>query len=116
LTIKALCKKFGVNGSLSVDNHSLVRLTLHKGKLDFVGNYNANNKHRYDAEGGYIQVNHYHLDSHFKGDVLAFLTEANAILNQGNHNRSDVMSDYFDVGWYVNIHVGKWNKPYALTV
>jgi hypothetical protein len=29
-----------------------------------------------------------------------------------NHDNSDIMTDYFDVGWYVNIYVGKWNKPY----
>jgi hypothetical protein len=22
------------------------------------------------------------------------------------------MTDYFDVGWYIDINVGKWNKPY----
>jgi hypothetical protein len=113
--IKALCKKYGVNGTLSVKHHSSVYLTLHKGKLDFIGNYNTNNKHGSTADDGYLQVNHYHLDSHFKGDELAFLTEANTILNQGNHNNSDIMTDYFDVGWYINIHVGKWNKPYTVT-
>jgi hypothetical protein len=32
----------------------------------------------------------------------------------GNHNRSDIMSDYHDVGWYVDINIGQWNKPYIL--
>jgi hypothetical protein len=32
----------------------------------------------------------------------------------GNHDRSDIQSDYFDVGWYVDINIGRWNKPYAL--
>jgi hypothetical protein len=25
------------------------------------------------------------------------------------------MTDYFDVGWYIEINVGKWNKEYNLT-
>jgi hypothetical protein len=25
------------------------------------------------------------------------------------------MSDFVDVGWYVEINVGRWNKPYVLT-
>jgi hypothetical protein len=35
-------------------------------------------------------------------------------MNQGNWNRSDVQTDYFDVGWYCDINVGSWNKPYVL--
>jgi hypothetical protein len=33
----------------------------------------------------------------------------------GNYNNSDIMTDYFDVGWYIEINVGKWNKEYNLT-
>ena len=32
-----------------------------------------------------------------------------------NHNNSDVQTDYFDVGWYIEINVGDWEKPYKLT-
>jgi hypothetical protein len=35
-------------------------------------------------------------------------------MNAGNHNRSDAMTDYFDVGWYVDVNIGKWNQPYIL--
>jgi hypothetical protein len=37
-------------------------------------------------------------------------------MNAGNHNNSDVQSDYFDVGWYIDVNIGKWNKPYVATV
>jgi len=33
----------------------------------------------------------------------------------GNHDRSDIQSDYFDVGWYKSVNIGKWNKPYEVT-
>ena len=33
---------------------------------------------------------------------------------QLNHYHSDAMTDYFDTAYYVNIHVGKWDKPYEL--
>jgi hypothetical protein len=36
-------------------------------------------------------------------------------MNVGNHDRSDIQSDYFDVGWYVDVNVGAWNQPYELT-
>jgi hypothetical protein len=25
------------------------------------------------------------------------------------------MTDYFDVGWYIDIKIGKWDKPYNFT-
>ena len=33
----------------------------------------------------------------------------------GNHNNSDISTDYFDVGWYIDINIGKWDKPYEVT-
>jgi hypothetical protein len=35
-------------------------------------------------------------------------------MNDGNHDRSDIQTDYFDVGWYVDVNIGRWNKPYIL--
>jgi hypothetical protein len=35
-------------------------------------------------------------------------------MNDGNHDNSDIQSDYFDVGWYISINVGRWDKPYEL--
>lgn len=32
-----------------------------------------------------------------------------------NYDHSDVMRDYFDRGFYLWIHVGKWNKPFKNT-
>ena len=30
-----------------------------------------------------------------------------------NHDNSDIQTDYFDVGWYVDVNAGIWNKPYV---
>jgi len=24
------------------------------------------------------------------------------------------MTDYFDVGWYISVNLGKWDKPYIV--
>lgn len=48
------------------------------------------------------------------GQALEFLKKAFAVLNNGNHDNSDISTDYFDVGWYVNVRIGEWNKPYIL--
>lgn len=29
-----------------------------------------------------------------------------------NYNHSDVYADYFDVGFYLDLSIGKWNKPF----
>jgi hypothetical protein len=61
-----------------------------------------------------IQVNTYWFQDHFSGKAKKFLAEVMKALNEGNHDRSDSQSDYFDVGWYVYINIGKWNKPFVL--
>lgn len=97
--IKKLLKKYGMKGSLAVDNHSTVVLNLKEGAIDFGDDH--------------IQVNVYWIDERYEGLARDFLKEAYSILMNGNHNNSDVMVDYFDVGWYVDINVGKWNSPYT---
>ena len=31
------------------------------------------------------------------------------------YDKSDAMVDYFDTAYYVDINIGKWNKPYVFT-
>jgi len=33
-------------------------------------------------------------------------------MNNGNHNNSDIQTDYFDVGWYITVNLGKYDTPY----
>ena len=120
--IKEILKKHGVKGSLSTDRSS-ISLNLRQGGIDFIANLNETcGADYYQVARGftavqdkYHQVNPYHYEKHFSGQALAFLTEALAALNEGNHNRSDIQSDYFDVGWYVYLNIGKWDKPYVVT-
>jgi hypothetical protein len=99
--IKALLAEYGMKGSLSVNHHSSVVLTLKSGPLDF------------GQKAG--DVNVYWIDQHYTGRAREFLQKAYKILMQGNWNNSDIQTDYFDVGWYVDIKVGRWDKPYQLT-
>lgn len=98
--IKSLLKEYGLKGSLSVENHSTVVLTIKEGFVDFG-----------DAKG---RINEYWISQNFQGVAQEFLLKALDILNTDNFDKSDVMSDYFHVGHYVNISIGKWNKPYVL--
>ena len=108
--IKAICKKYGVKASLAVRNHSTLVLNVQQGPVDFVKDFGDSE----DAAKFDIQVNPYWYHEHFVGESKQFLTEVITAMNVGNHDRSDIQSDYFDVGWYVDVNIGKWNKPYAL--
>jgi hypothetical protein len=121
--IKAVLKKFGMKGSISVDNHSTLVCNVSGGPLDIIGNmyeiamtrpetFYARDKAPKPLS---IEVNPYWISENYSGKVLAFVQELKDAMDVGNHDRSDIQTDYFDVGWYVCISIGKWNKPYQLT-
>ena len=112
--IKAICKKYGIKASLAVRNHMTLVLNVKSGKIDFISDYGNTPEARIDAEKFGIQVNPYHYKSHFDGKALKFLSEVIPAMNNGNHDNSDIQTDYFDVGWYVDVNIGRWNKPYTV--
>jgi len=120
--VKAICAKYGIKGSLKVRNHSTLCLTIKQGPIDFIGNSNrvCGNDHYQVSRGfrpntqGYSDVNPYWFRDHYDGKALDFLSEILTAMNAGNHDRSDIQSDYFDVGWYVDVNIGRWDQPYAL--
>ena len=119
--VKLICKKYGVNASLSVYNHSVVVLKIKAASIDFINNYNEVLSHDFyrTAAGqgpatGTLSLNPHHYSSAFTGQCLACLNELFDTLNEGNHDNSDIQSDYFDVGWYVDVNIGSWNKPFNL--
>ena len=116
--ITSILKNNGLTGSLSVDNHSTLVLTIREGVIDFCGNAieAALNNHRELPHGrtDYIDVNTYHVDKQFSGHASEVLQELVDAMKVGNHDNSMPMIDYFDVGWYITIHIGRWNKPYEL--
>lgn len=125
--IKSILKKYGVKGSLAVRHHSTLVLNITQGPIDFIENYIETDKlkpyakYMSDDQVAYIRknrsldVNVYWYKEHFSGKALKFLEEIIPAMNVGNHDRSDIQTDYFDVGWYVDVNIGKWNKPYAFS-
>ena len=119
--IKALMQEYGIKGSLAVDNHSTLVLNLTEGKIDFFASANrirdakppASNYNNGVAKD-YLQVNPYWAHEHFDGIAKDFIVKVLAAMNVGNHNRSDMQSDYHDVGWYTEINVGRWTKFYKI--
>lgn len=117
--IKAALGKYGVKGTVAVRHHSTLVINISEGRLDLIGNYNAELKERSGWKlpppsyaTGSLDLNPYWYHEHFSGECLEFVKELFAAAMAGNHNRSDIQSDYHDVGWYVDINVGHWDKPY----
>ena len=96
--IKKVLAKYGMKGTIAKDDYGL-KVNLKSGPIDF----------------GTDSVNEYHIASHFTGVAKEFLLTLKDAMNVGNHNNSDITTDYFDVGWYIDINIGKWNKPYEVT-
>jgi hypothetical protein len=119
--IKAILKKYGIKGYLSVRHHSTLVLTIKEGKIDFIGNYNQcgaddpySHNSRFEPAKDYIQVNEYHYKDHFSGTVKECLGELLDVMEVGNYDNSDIQVDHFDIGWYTDINIGEWDKPYKL--
>ena len=119
--LKAVMPK-GWKYSLSVSNHSTINLTIVSAPVDLIAEINWSKKVFAERRGeeaytvkGYTDVNHYYLENAFCDSLATFRAIKDA-MNTGNHDRSDSQSDYFDVGHYISISIGRaWDKPYINT-
>jgi len=122
--VKAVGKKYGFGGrdiTVGVNNHSTLVVNIFGGPLDFIGDAQKHNDEYARMRGlqsypvgSYIQVNPYYCEEHatdptikeFYGELMA------AIKSTGYYNNSDIMTDYFDHDFYIDINVGRWDRPY----
>jgi hypothetical protein len=118
--VKPILKKYGVKASFAVNNHSTFVVNIKSGVLDFIGNHNANQNSKIEQHYAKdsLNVNQYWLKDNYSGEVLDFLVELyTAIKTAGNwFDKSDAQTDYFHTAYYFDVNVGRWNKPYELTV
>jgi len=112
--IKEVLKKHGVKGTISVSHHSNLVVRLKEGKIDLYGEKTSPN---WCGSHGSDSVNTYWINDHHTGKSRIFLNELKAAMNDGNWDKSDAMTDYFNVGWYSDIVVGNNSddKPYVYT-
>lgn len=99
--------------SLAVRNHSSIVLTIKSAPVDLLEGYRKNLGDRMNGVN-YMQVNHYHLYHGFEGKLLKKMEEIVMVLNTDNYDNSDIQTDYFDVGHYVDVNIGRWNKPFEV--
>ena len=91
-------------------NYTAVDVAIVGGDIDFSDLLNGRN---------HTSVNQYALMREYGEPVYGEHTELLRgifkIVNEGNYDRSDMMTDYFDVGFYVDFEIGRWDKPYVCT-
>lgn len=123
--VKPILKAYNVKGSLRVRNHSTLVLTLRSGTLDFIHDLVDNRMSLLGEvqldkdklrEKYSLDVNPYWFQEHYTGRSLAFLSEVFEAMKSADwYDRTDAQVDYFDTAYYVDVNIGDWNKPYALT-
>ena len=87
--------------SLATKNNSTFVLTIWQAPVDLL-----------EGSEGHYQLNPYSLDKNFNGKELDILEKAKKALHTDNFNNSDLQSDYFDVGHYIKIQFGNWDKSF----
>lgn len=126
--VKPILKKYGLKGTFAVRNHSTIVLNLKSGKIDFIEDYIATDKQKsyakymtqdqidYIRKNKTLDVNPYWFQEHFSGKAKAALTEIMTAMKRAGdwYDRSDIQVDYFDTAYYVDVNIGKWNKPYLV--
>jgi hypothetical protein len=95
--------------SLAVRHHSTIVMTIRTAPVERI----ALNL-RKEKNPDYIKINEYYPEKEFDGRILPIFQNIKDAMMKGNHNNSDIMTDYFDVGWYIDIQVGEWNKPFKV--
>ena len=126
-TIKAILKKYGIKGTLAVRHHSTLVLNIKSGKINFVENYIATDAAKphagkmsqdqidYIRSKQCLDVNTYWYKEHYSDKAKAFLGEMIAAMEGPDFfNHDDVQTDYFNRSHYIDINIGKWNKPYIV--
>lgn len=124
--IKAVLKKYGMKGTIGVNHGMSLVVNIKSGALDLIGaaqkhcdKVNAQRGFEYTSVGNYLQVNEHYAAEWAKevgeDKIANFYEELIAAMKSGGwYNNSDIMTDYFDIAYYTDINVGKWDKPYEL--
>lgn len=101
--------------SLAVNHHSTIVLTIRSADFDLIKAFKPSQW--FDPQTATsVDVNPYHYRSHFEDDCVADVFEKILeALNIDNFDNSDLMTDYFHVGHYVSVKIGRWDKPFVVT-
>ena len=101
--------------SLSVFHHSTIVLTIRQAPINLIKVFKGSDYFDPDTATHY-NVNPYHYQKCIEDqEMIEQFKKIFDALNLGNWDRSDLMTDYFDVGHYVELCIGRWDKPFVVT-
>ena len=114
--IKAVFKKYGLKGTIAIKNHMTLCANVSAGRLDLIGAAAQIGDFR---SSGYYQANAYRpTNEKYKDiniDIFNFYEDLKKAMKGAIwFDKSDIMTDYFHTAYYMNINIGRWNKPYKL--
>lgn len=103
--------------SLAVRNHSTLVMTISSAPVNLIPTYFVDPEGLEKVPRTEAHVNLHWLETVYADspEVLEQMQQIKAVLNDGNWNKSDLQADYHNVGWYVYLYVGRWNKPFKVT-
>lgn len=95
--------------TFSVRHHMVMVCTIRKAPVDLLKDC--------DCSDDYYSVNEYHFEKHIKNqELVKELEKIINALNTDNYDNSDIMTDYFNVGHYIELRFGSWDKPFISTL
>ena len=112
--IKAVLAKYGLKATVSVRHHSSLVVTIREGGIDFINSVTKKTDQWGNPNEFHYQVNTHWIKDHWESPAAEALMELKKAMSTGNWDNSDPYTDYFDVGWYTDINIGTWDKPYVL--
>jgi len=100
--LKPVFKKYGIKATVGRNSYkSTLVVNVSAGDIDFGTEYQ--------------QVNVYWVDDHYTGKAKDFLNEVlDTIKKSGEwYDESNAQIDYFNTAFYIDINIGRWDKPYV---
>jgi len=103
--------------SLAIDHHSCIVMTISKGPKELAiipAGVEFNGTQRPERAVDSRQINDKHVDSSMiAGETRDIVVKIVKALNTDNYDKSDSQSDYYNVGHYVTLRVGRWDKAFV---
>ncbi len=86
------------------DHHSSVTVAIMEAPIDFLSEEGKEDKKYFGVHG--------HGKGYKNSEVFEKVWN---ICNKTNFDKSDSMTDYFHVGFYFDLYVGKWDKAFQVS-
>lgn len=126
--IKKVLKQYGMKGTIAINHYSTLVVNIKEGKLDLIGACNQQRRKFAERHGreymedisGCFQANPYRDAQDYENidpKVCSFYKDLiKAMKGLKWFDKSDPMTDYSHIAWYLSINVGRSSKqPYLCT-